>query len=66
MENNSKQFSEARLTLTALMSNTVDILLFIWHLYSQLLKIKNAFNFETPIYIGAYISQMTQISSHLK
>ena len=40
------------LTLRTLMSTTVDILGFYWHLYNQLLKVKCAFNFETLIYIG--------------
>ena len=48
------------------MSSTVDILRFYWHLYDQLLKVKSAFNFETLIYIGTSISQITQIFSHLK
>ena len=46
-----------QLNLRTLMSTTVDILRFYWHLYNQLLKIKSAFNFETPIYIGTLISQ---------
>ena len=54
------------LTLRALMSTTVDILRFYWHLYDQLLKVKYAFNFETLIYVGTYISQITPIFSHLK
>ena len=39
------------------MSTTVDILCFYWHLYNQLLKVGCAFNFETLIYVGTYISQ---------
>ena len=34
-----------------LMSTTVDILRFYWHLYNQLLKVKCAFNFETLIIV---------------
>ena len=51
------------------MSTTVDILCFYWHMYNpdnQLLKVKRAFNFETQMYVGTYISQVTQIFSHLK
>ena len=54
------------LTLGTLMSSTVDILRFYWHLYDQLLKVESAFNFETLIYIGTSISQITRIFSHLK
>ena len=35
------------LTIRKLMSTTVDILCFCKHLYNQLLKIKDSFNFET-------------------
>ena len=52
------------LTLRTLMSSTVDIPYFYLHLYSQLLKVKYGFNFETLIYLGT--SQITQIFSHLK
>ena len=34
-----------------LMSTTVDILRFYWHLYNQLLKVKCALNFETLIIV---------------
>ena len=44
------------------MSTTVDILCFYYHLYNQLLKVKHAFNLETL----TYISQITQMFSHLK
>ena len=39
------------LSLKPLMSTTVDILRFYRHLYSELLKVKCAFNFETLIYV---------------
>ena len=48
------------------MSTTVAILRFYWHLYNQLFKVKCAFNFETLIYVGTQISQITQIFGHLK
>ena len=54
------------LTLRTLMSTTVHILRFYWHMYNQLLKIKYASNLETLIYVGTQISQITQIFSHLK
>ena len=41
-----------KLTVKTLMSTTVDILRFYWHLYNQLLKVKCAFKFETLIYVG--------------
>ena len=47
------------------MSTTVDMC-FCNHLYNQLLKIKYAFNFETQIFVGTWIAQITQIFSHLK
>ena len=40
------------LTLSTLMSTTVNILCLHYHLYDQLLKIKYAFNLETQIYVG--------------
>ena len=46
------------LTLRTLMSTTVYILRFYWHLYNQLLKVKCASNFETLIFVGPYISQL--------
>ena len=49
-----------------LMSTTGDILCFYKHLYKQLVKIKYAFNFDAQIYVVTYISQITQIFSHLK
>ena len=48
------------------MSTTVDILRFYSHLYSQLLRVKCAFNFETLIYVETSISQIAQIFSHLE
>ena len=41
--------AELMLTLSTLISTTVDILLFYWNLYNQLLKVKCAFNFEKTI-----------------
>ena len=52
------------LTLRTLMSSTVGILCFHWHLYNQLLKVKCAFNLQTLIYAGN--SQFTLILSHFK
>ena len=46
----TKGWINSGLTLRTLMSTTVDILHFYWHLYNQLLKVKCAFNFETLIY----------------
>ena len=48
------------------MSTTVDILFSYQYLYNQLLKVKDAFNLETLIYVGSWISQITPIFSHLK
>ena len=39
-------------TLSTLMSTTVDILSFYWHLYNLLVKVKCAFNFETLLYVA--------------
>ena len=41
-----------RLTIRRLLSTTVDIMCFYYHLYNQLLKVKYAFNLETLIYVG--------------
>ena len=48
------------------MSTTVDILCFYGQLHNQLLHVNYAFNFETLIHVGTWISQITQIFSHLK
>ena len=48
------------------MSTTRGILCFYYHLYNQLFKVNYALNLETLIYVGTWISQITQIFSHLK
>ena len=45
-DNQEKRRFRIILTLRALMSTTVDILRFYWHLHNELLKVKCAFNFE--------------------